>query len=75
MSTELGIEELVALIPRNRVDKLHRKKKKKTPKVEDRLCKKSYFCNSQKGSVMPWYAAVCMSLPADKIVHTRNKFK
>ena len=27
VSTELGIEELVALILRNRVDKLHRKKK------------------------------------------------
>lgn len=27
VSTELGIEELIALIPRNRVDKLHRKKK------------------------------------------------
>lgn len=29
MSTELGIKELIALIPRNRVDKLCRRRKKK----------------------------------------------
>ena len=71
MSTELGIKELIALVPRNRVDKLCRRRKKNS-EVED---KESYFCNSQKGSVMPWYAAVCMSQPVDKVIDTQNKFK
>ena len=70
MSTELGIKELIALVPRNRVDKLCGRKK--PSEVED---KESYFCNSRKGSVMPWYAAVCTSQPVDKVVDTQNKFK